>query len=297
MNNDITNIHDKSLLIRFTKNAFLIPLVKSLPKWLKPNAITLAGFFSVLLFSYFTQLSNGPFKQGYLLAGIALLLYLIADNIDGMHARNTNQTSPLGGFLDQWLDGISALVITMSLLSIAQVMHNVYLVTILVMAFVNMVLYYDQKNSGSFYKPPFGTNEFLFGIVLFYFVMFTFNVQIDAFCHTAHLKNRNFVAYITIIISLIYIFKSFSKLKMNFGSLVIPVAGHLAVLLPYLLHRIKSPEVIAIMVLMVNAYFIGKMLLTIYPLPKINPFLVQIAPETPGFKAARTRGKKRNVKM
>jgi len=297
MNNDITNIHDKSLLIHYTKNVFLIPVVKRLPKWLKPNAITTVGFFSVLLFSYFSHLATGTNKHGYLFGGIALLLYLIADNIDGMHARNTNQTSPLGGFLDQWLDGISALIITMSLLSIAHVMHNVFLVTMLVMAFVNMVLYCDQKNSGSFYKPPFGTNEFLFGIVLFYFVMFTFEAQIDALYHAAHIKNSNFIAYITIVISLTYIFKSLSKLKMNFGGFVVSVVSHLAVLLPYLLHKTKSPEVIAVFVLMVNAFFIGKMLLTIYPLPKINPLFEPLAPEVPGFKSVRARGKKRVSKL
>ncbi len=39
-------------------------------------------------------------------AGVGMLLSMIGDSLDGMHARRTDQCSKLGEMMDHWLDAI-----------------------------------------------------------------------------------------------------------------------------------------------------------------------------------------------
>lgn len=269
MKADVINYHDQSLILKFTRDCFFIPLVKRIPVAVKPNVLTLLGFLAVLLFGYFTILATPSFTLGYLFAAMALLVYLIADNIDGMHARNTNQTSSLGGFLDQWLDGISFLIITMSLCSLMRFSHTGFLVILFLMALVNLILYLDQHQSGSFYKPAFGPNELLGSIILLYLLIFLFHQQIIYLYHLTGMKNTNIIVYITVVLSVAYILQALTKVRINRGQIAAAVFFHGITLVPLLTNRFFTPELIGVLIIAVNSIFIGKMLCTIYALP--NP--------------------------
>ena len=70
-----------------------------IPVWITPNQITLlGGFFSAI--STYLQLQGE-----YLFAALFLVIYDLADNIDGKHARATKQSSKFGSVLDHAVDG------------------------------------------------------------------------------------------------------------------------------------------------------------------------------------------------
>lgn len=87
--------------------------VERLPMWLAPNLITLTGTMFVVtayLFSVFYQ----PEFQGeelprwvYWYFGLAVLLYVNLDCMDGKQARRTGTSSPLGQLFDHGCDALS----------------------------------------------------------------------------------------------------------------------------------------------------------------------------------------------
>jgi hypothetical protein len=70
-----------------------------------PNLITLCSFIIVSLL-YLFNITNPLLLSG------GLFLYWICDGIDGIHARNTKQTSHLGEILDHCTDAYSVILIT-----------------------------------------------------------------------------------------------------------------------------------------------------------------------------------------
>lgn len=87
------------------------------PKFIAPNLITLAGWvFSVvpwiILFGlYGPAMSNDPkypIPSWYFFGqAVCYFIYRILDEVDGKHARNINNSSPLGLFFDHGVDAMS----------------------------------------------------------------------------------------------------------------------------------------------------------------------------------------------
>jgi cytidyltransferase-like protein len=90
-------------------NCFLTPyyyklwsyLGNFIPRKIHPNFITLFGLFIIFLTynlsNIFTSVSN-------IIMGIGVIGYVMADGLDGIHARNTRQTSIIGEYLDHLVD-------------------------------------------------------------------------------------------------------------------------------------------------------------------------------------------------
>jgi len=72
-----------------------------IPRKIHPNIITLLGFVFVV-FGYY--LSNFFKKYSNILMGLGVIGYTLCDGIDGIHARNTKQTSIIGEYLDHLVD-------------------------------------------------------------------------------------------------------------------------------------------------------------------------------------------------
>lgn len=116
-------------------------LQRYIPVGVNPNLITWVGWFSVLsgllltLFVnnslYLPQLSkkevlldrNVISSMPYLAKllplynAVSILIYLITDSIDGIHARKSNQCSVLGKVLDHFIDSTVAFAVIVSLFS------------------------------------------------------------------------------------------------------------------------------------------------------------------------------------
>lgn len=86
-------------------------LVRFIPIWWAPNAITFAGFLLVILgeiIIYSTGKLGDPLSNTQLLVfSILIFVYQNLDNIDGKQARRTKTSSALGMLMDHGCDAMS----------------------------------------------------------------------------------------------------------------------------------------------------------------------------------------------
>lgn len=98
---------DRSVLYPILKKHVWAPALPHLPEWLSPNTMTLVGsLFAWMGLAVLLVLQ--PEDSTWFLVPAALnFLYLTLDNMDGMQARRSGRSSPLGEFLDHWLDAFN----------------------------------------------------------------------------------------------------------------------------------------------------------------------------------------------
>ncbi|PWY79466.1 Choline/ethanolaminephosphotransferase [Aspergillus sclerotioniger CBS 115572] len=101
---------DLSLVSRYVLKPFYNDFViKFFPMSMAPNAITLTGFFFVVV-NFFTILWYNPTLDQdcpswvYASCAIGLFLYQTFDGVDGIQARRTKQSGPLGELFDHSVD-------------------------------------------------------------------------------------------------------------------------------------------------------------------------------------------------
>ena len=87
-----------------------VRIASMIPRGLHPNYISLLGAVCALAASSLIT------ETGYqMTAALFYVLYLVADNLDGLHARNTNQTSSFGHALDHFVDGFAGFHVMFSI--------------------------------------------------------------------------------------------------------------------------------------------------------------------------------------
>ena len=85
------------------------PVASRLPSWLAPNLITFIGFLSTfsnipLMMYYNPTLESTVPSWVFAYAGFSVFFYITMDAIDGMQARATKSSSPLGQLFDHGCD-------------------------------------------------------------------------------------------------------------------------------------------------------------------------------------------------
>jgi phosphatidylglycerophosphate synthase len=85
------------------------PVASLLPKWIAPNLITFIGFITTftnipLMVHYNPTLESTLPSWVFAYAGFTVFFYITMDAIDGMQARKTNSSSPLGQLFDHGCD-------------------------------------------------------------------------------------------------------------------------------------------------------------------------------------------------
>jgi phosphatidylglycerophosphate synthase len=98
---------EHSVLYPFLKKHVWGPIVPRLPAWLSPNTLTLAGSFFAWAGLAILLLLKPEDSTWFLVPAACNFLYLSLDNMDGMQARRAGRSSPLGEFLDHWLDAFN----------------------------------------------------------------------------------------------------------------------------------------------------------------------------------------------
>jgi phosphatidylglycerophosphate synthase len=99
------------------------PILEHIPPSVHPNTISLVTHLIAWITAALAVVSPllPPLARALALigAGTGMLLSMIGDCLDGMHARKTNQCSKLGEMMDHWLDAVivplTTLGITMAL--------------------------------------------------------------------------------------------------------------------------------------------------------------------------------------
>ncbi|KAE8363598.1 Choline/ethanolaminephosphotransferase [Aspergillus caelatus] len=101
---------DHSLISRYVLKPFYNNVViKCFPMSMAPNAITLTGFFFVVI-NFLTILWYNPTLDQdcpswvYASCAVGLFLYQTFDGVDGIQARRTKQSGPLGELFDHSVD-------------------------------------------------------------------------------------------------------------------------------------------------------------------------------------------------
>lgn len=103
---------DQSLVSKYVLKPFYTELIEYFPKNIAPNLITLSGLgFTVI--GIFTVLYYNPGfdetmpRWTYFSFALEMFLYQTFDALDGLQARRTGQSSPLGELFDHTIDAIN----------------------------------------------------------------------------------------------------------------------------------------------------------------------------------------------
>lgn len=96
-------------------NPWWLFVARGVPRWMSPNAVTLVGLTCSLvgLGSVVWIIRGDPaaYIDGhpvFLYVAAAMFAYQTLDAVDGKHARNTNQSTPLGALFDHGCDCVAA---------------------------------------------------------------------------------------------------------------------------------------------------------------------------------------------
>ena len=86
------------------------PLLARIPASVHPNTISVVthviAWMTAVLAVSSVHMPPPQRSIALVLAGFGMLMSMIGDSLDGMHARRTNQCSKLGEMMDHWLDAI-----------------------------------------------------------------------------------------------------------------------------------------------------------------------------------------------
>lgn len=99
-------------------------LVKLIPKSVAPNVITLTALVCILqAFWIAYKFSSNELHHDYACYCAAFLIYahMMLDALDGLHARNTLNSSPLGEFFDHGCDNVSNTFLVLTVLMLVGV--------------------------------------------------------------------------------------------------------------------------------------------------------------------------------
>ncbi len=166
---------ERSLTQHWLSRSIWIPLAQKLPAGLKPNTISVSGALCMLASLLFLPLILQGNRWGFLGAALCTLLYFVADNVDGPHARNTGQTSPLGEFLDHWLDAVSGTVLTLVSAICLGLTGEMLLLVAAAVALAYYATLWEQHESGVFHGGRIGSNEGILLTVGLYLLLFAFH--------------------------------------------------------------------------------------------------------------------------
>ena len=98
---------DHSLLTPPFRRFLVRPIMPLIPRRVPANVITIFSNL-VVYFAFFLALTEGPgTRSNFTLIAILVLLYAVGDHADGMQAQRTRTSSPLGEFIDHFLDAFN----------------------------------------------------------------------------------------------------------------------------------------------------------------------------------------------
>ena len=163
-------------------NALCAELLEYVPKWVAPNIITILGSIPIIvaytiMISYDMTLTQTLPDYLYLLAAIGILTFITFDFCDGIQARRTGSSSPMGQLFDHGWDSLSWAFINLTVVSLLGFGVSVKSVLILYSFACN---YYFQnliESYTGFYDYNFGilsgtTKQFMvvtFNLIAFFF--------------------------------------------------------------------------------------------------------------------------------
>lgn len=137
-------------------------LIKTTPRALPANFITLLAnlFCWVALYLSINPSLLEPLNG--LVISFLLIIYLLGDHLDGLQAKSTGTSSPLGEFIDHFLDALN-LGVVVYIVAITFNVGNLWLLsaTLLTTYAAQVGNYYHQFKSGELVRHSIGFTEFV----------------------------------------------------------------------------------------------------------------------------------------
>ncbi len=121
---------DKSILLPIYKKYYVAMYFRFIPGWLTANAITIisTGFVAAMASVVFLFERTGSPLHALIFA-FCLHTYLLGDHLDGMQAKESGTSSPLGEFLDHYLDVYNGAIVLLTIIVfLGPVPNEVFLV-------------------------------------------------------------------------------------------------------------------------------------------------------------------------
>lgn len=100
------HVEDRSILVPVFKRFVWQPVLALIPARCAANDLTLLGT-SASLTAFLIAVFVPPSRMSMTAMALLVFTYLTFDNIDGAQARRTGTSTPLGEFLDHWLDAFN----------------------------------------------------------------------------------------------------------------------------------------------------------------------------------------------
>lgn len=115
---------DRSLTTKYILKPFWLKFERIFPIWMAPNMVTLLGLLFIivsdLLVFYFDPYYDTVSPNWvYFYHAIAVFMYQTFDACDGIHARRTGQSSPLGELFDHCCDSINTTLMVIQFASVS----------------------------------------------------------------------------------------------------------------------------------------------------------------------------------
>ncbi len=169
---------DKSILLPYFRRFLWDPMGELIPDRVAPNSLTLIGILCAVS-SLVTAVLIDPRQHVlYVIPAALLFAYLCLDNLDGAHARKTKQGSPLGEFIDHWLDTLSGPLVTWGVCHGLDLPHELVLWLLAVTILAVFATYWEQRWTGVMKMGRIGNIEGLVVLLLLYLALAVFGAEL-----------------------------------------------------------------------------------------------------------------------
>lgn len=160
-------VRDNSILTPPLKRFFWGPIIPRIPDHFSANTLTIMG--TVLSASAYAMTALVPATRvTCAVAALLVFAYLTLDNLDGAHARRTGTSSPLGEFLDHWLDSLNLSFLFAGCIHTWQITDDRAVIVMMVAVLSYTMTFWEQKVAGRIHMAMVGNVEGIVAVVLFY---------------------------------------------------------------------------------------------------------------------------------
>lgn len=256
------NIQETSLLQKPLTTLFWNPLVTKLPASWTPNSITIFGGIAMFVSIFFMYLALAQHMNwGYFVAAMLMMVYMACDNVDGMHARRTGQSSKLGEFLDHWLDSMHSVNINFCLVLMFGLNGWLLIIAATLMSLAFFATIWEDYRTGVFYSGKLGTNE---GLILTALVYCAFGIfGNNQTCHYQTWNTINVascIVYLSCVVCFMTVLGTLYRVRSHFLD-YIPIVLFIIGVSAWHLFCAFPLWASALLILGINCLFCGKFLL------------------------------------
>jgi len=171
-------------------DAFLYPLLgkidKYIPKKVTPNTITFIGFLFGISGSLTLILIKDPIAL--IICSALILLYISCDCLDGLHARNTNQTSILGYYVDVCTDQICTMLFSLAIMIRFDLFSPFFILVFFLRNSINTFAFISKSITGYILIPKVGPGAETILYCILFLLIFFFN---DPIFYHFNFTNKN----------------------------------------------------------------------------------------------------------